>query len=298
MTITVIVPVHNAKPFLDECVNSVLCQKADTEIILVEDGSTDGSAELCRHYAEKYPQIISLENRGKGVSEARNTGIEAATGDFITFLDADDSLAPDALATMADAMKSDGSDIVVAQFKPGLNDGHIERCNPLEAAERTLYQRPGYHESAWGKLYRRELFAPDVRFVPDRRYEDLEFFIRPYLKAQRITILYKQIYNYRINPASFLNNWTPDRTDALWAVDKLYDAVPTELKKAALSRRFSAYYNIFKLAVQHGDKALADSTWREIAKMRSSIRKDLKSRPRNRIAALLPLPLATIISKL
>ena len=93
MTFSVVIPVYNVKDYLEKCIDSVLAQTSDdTEIILVDDGSTDGeSGQICDRYAEKHPdQIRVIHQNNRGVSSARNSGIRAATGEFIVFIDGDD----------------------------------------------------------------------------------------------------------------------------------------------------------------------------------------------------------------
>lgn len=103
--ISVIVPVYNTKRYLCRCVDGLLCQSySDIEILLVENGSTDGCRELCDQYANKYPQIEAYHVANKGVSYARNIGMKNAKGDFLAFCDSDDYMPPYALKHMVEAL--------------------------------------------------------------------------------------------------------------------------------------------------------------------------------------------------
>ena len=101
--ISVIIPVYNAEPYLNRCIDSVLASAySDFEIILVNDGSTDCSPEICRAYAENDIRVVFLSQENRGVSSARNLGLEAARGEWIVFLDSDDFITDDYLSLTAD----------------------------------------------------------------------------------------------------------------------------------------------------------------------------------------------------
>ena len=100
-TISVIIPVYNAEKYLGKCIDSVLAQSGcSAEIVLINDGSKDRSLDICREYASRHECIRLIDQPNGGVSAARNAGIEGATGEWITFLDADDWLTSDAFATL------------------------------------------------------------------------------------------------------------------------------------------------------------------------------------------------------
>ena len=105
MKLSIVVPVYNAQEVLAHTIDSLLSQNwTDIELILVNDGSTDRSGEICRNYAEKEPRIRLVEQENAGVSAARNAGIRAASGDYITFVDADDAVLPEMYTEMLGAM--------------------------------------------------------------------------------------------------------------------------------------------------------------------------------------------------
>lgn len=289
--ISVIVPVHNAERTLDACVASVALQgDCVRELILVNDASTDGSAALIAGYAARYPRlrVISLKSAGRGVSEARNTGIYAATGEYIAFLDDDDEYMPGAFSALLGLFERFGdADIAVGQFKEGEYAGADTALDPHEAIEATLYQMPGFHESAWGKLYRRSLFDGDTLFVSGRRYEDLEQCPRIYARARKVAFTPQRVYRYKPREGSFLNTWSEARADALWAVDTIAGRFGGECPGAARSRRFSAYFNLFNLATANSNDEIVRRCWTELKKMRAEVLRDGRCRMKNRIAAAL-----------
>ena len=111
--ISIVIPIYNAEPYLDKCLNTIMLQNTSNwECIMVNDGSTDNSAEICNSWIAKDSRFKLINQLKKGVSAARNIGIENAKGDWITFVDADDWLEPNYLAAMADI--TTGTDLVVS----------------------------------------------------------------------------------------------------------------------------------------------------------------------------------------
>ena len=124
--ITVIIPVYNREKYLDKCINSVLDQaNVNTEIILVDDGSTDRSPEICDNYAKKYDNIVVIHSDNHGVSHARNLALDKTTGDYLTFLDSDDRLAPGALSVLLSNIEKNATDYVVGGFKQFTEEGEL-----------------------------------------------------------------------------------------------------------------------------------------------------------------------------
>lgn len=297
--ISVIIPVYNAVEYLPQCVESILRQVlTDIEIILVEDGSIDGSASLCRDYALRYPEKIKhIANAGSGVSEARNTGIANATGEYIVFADADDCYLPGAFEYLLEIMnRTDDCDIVVGQYTrneksigtQSVSD-NVRVLTANDAIVDTLYQRIGCHPSAWAKLYHRSIFDGGNNFIAGRRYEDLEASVRFYLKARKIAFFYGNVYYYRPNSHSFINTWSRSRADALWATDTIENFVASNCPCALLAakaRRFSAYYNIFNHASAQGEIELVNKCWEYIKTHRCDMLVDSNVRLKNRIGAL------------
>ena len=120
--ISIVIPVYNVHQFLDDCINSVLGQTyKDFELILVNDGSTDRSLEICRKYADADSRVVVIDKPNGGVGSTRNVGIDASRGQWITFIDSDDRVAWDYLESMAGAI-SDNTDFVQSGIKFFDND--------------------------------------------------------------------------------------------------------------------------------------------------------------------------------
>lgn len=303
--ISVIVPVHNTAAYLQECIDSVLAQKGVAlELILIDDGSTDGSTGICRLAAERSPGMVRyIREGGAGVSHARNRGIAEARGEYIAFVDSDDMLLPGALESLQRLLLANDGDIAVGQFTQDMRGashrGPTAIYDAEEAVIRTLYRNRAFHESAWAKLYRRDIFAHGNLFAEGRRYEDLEACPRFYSRARRIAVTDSTVYFYRPNPSSFINNWSEGRLDALWATERIQSFVEHRFPKAVAasrSRRFSSLFNIFNLCVATMKKrpgcdralleATADRCWHEIVTLRGAVIRDGNVMLKNRLAAL------------
>lgn len=197
--ISVIIPVYKVERYLDACVASVAGQTfADLEILLVDDGSPDACPALCDAWAQRDPRIRVIHRQNGGLSAARNTGIEAAAGRFLAFVDADDLLEPDALRRAYEAQAVTGADLVIFNLRyvdetntplptPDFSQFRDEVLTPDEVWQRyfSLAEQRIYYVVAWNKLYRAELFRT-LRFRPGKRYEDQ--FLLPGLLAQCRTV--------------------------------------------------------------------------------------------------------------
>lgn len=206
--ISVIIPVYQVERYLDTCVASVAGQTfSDLEILLVDDGSPDGCPALCDAWAQKDPRVRVIHRENGGLSAARNTGIEAATGDFLAFVDADDLLEPDTLRRAYQAQRQHNADLVIFNLvyvddrnkvlpAPDFTGFRDEVLDADEVWQRyfALAEQKIYYVVAWNKLYRRELFAT-LRYAEGKRYEDQ--FLLPGLLAQCRTIVCLGYPGYR-----------------------------------------------------------------------------------------------------
>lgn len=220
--ISIIVPVYNCENFLPICLESINKQTyPNFEIILINDGSTDGSGELCDKYAKQNNKINVVHQKNRGPAAARNTGIEKAQGEFIFFIDSDDYLEPDALQTLIEKFRQKHADLTIGDFR---KISHItsESGHAVFFKEDTwlgsneiikyveLYAQTPYvyilFVHCWNKLYRTQIIRRNaIRFNTElHNFEDVAFNFT-YLKyAQSIFFVRKILYNYLIQskPAS------------------------------------------------------------------------------------------------
>lgn len=209
-TISVIIPVYKVERYLDACVASVAAQTfADLEILLVDDGSPDNCPALCDAWAQKDARVRVIHQKNGGLSAARNAGIEAATGQFLAFVDADDLLEPDTLRRAYEAQRQYSADLVIFNLCFADEDG-----TPLAEPDFTIFRDElltsvqfwdryyatigpcrNYYEISCNKLYKKELFRT-LRYRLNKRFEDA--FLLPDLieRCQTIACLSYQGYIY------------------------------------------------------------------------------------------------------
>lgn len=212
MKLSVIIPVYRADATLKRCVESVLSQGCESmEVILVDDGSPDDCPRQCDDWAQRDARIRTIHKANGGLSDARNAGLEIATGDYLTFVDADDYLAPNTYQQlMKQLCESPETDLLEypAYIRYGASDQHrlTFRRQTFSDATKYWYATQAYeHCYACNKLYRASLFD-DIRFPVGRVFEDT--FTLPQLikKARRISTTNTGLYYYLPNPKGITMN--------------------------------------------------------------------------------------------
>ncbi|WP_064976215.1 glycosyltransferase family 2 protein [Alistipes provencensis] len=203
--ISVIIPVYNCAKWLSTCIESILNQdESDFELILVNDGSKDGSGDICRNYADQNPCIVYVEQPNKGVAAARNNGLSKACGRFITFADSDDWLEPNAFSTCLDTISRTDADMVKFGY-------HIERSGE-KAKTCTIDKimvfnginglleytdKVEYHAFVWNMFSKREVtcglsFNEEINWL-----EDQIFGYKCFMACRRIVYIPDTLYHYR-----------------------------------------------------------------------------------------------------
>mgnify|MGYP000049036903 CR=1 FL=1 len=190
--ISIITPVYQAEKFLKKCVDSILSQSfTDWELLLVDDGSTDKSSEICRTYAEQDARIRYHQKENGGVSSARNAGVALAEGRYITFVDSDDFAAEDLLETLyrlaekydAEMSICRGYDLYEGRPVPDLKQEGIESVTDSEEGLRQVMKARVFGVMPWGKLYRREIFEGVV--YPEKTIAEDAYVIVPLMEHCR-----------------------------------------------------------------------------------------------------------------
>lgn len=228
---TVVVPVYNVEEYLEKCVESILAQtEEDFELLLVDDGSTDGSGSLCDRISQRDSRIQVIHQENQGLGGARNTGIKAASGDWILLVDSDDWIQPDTLEKTLEAGLREEADLVMFGFRSVDEQGNTLQTF-LEDAPKdrgiTLTERPDLllmAPSACCRLYRRELLTrTGILFPPRVWYEDMRTTPKLLAQARQVVFLDYVGYNYLSRTGSITKNQNADRNrEILWAFDDLF----------------------------------------------------------------------------
>ena len=203
--ISVIVPVYKVEQYLERCVRSVLAQTyKNTEIILVDDGSPDGCPAMCDIYAKEYENVCVIHQENKGLSGARNAGINVAKGEYLAFVDSDDIWSPYFLESLYQALKEYNADISQCRWEYMHGDALKEPYNPQAKCEcftsremlANLYIQTGaYYVVAWNKLYKKELFE-NIRYPEGRIHEDEATTYKLFDRAEKCVFVDNALYGY------------------------------------------------------------------------------------------------------
>lgn len=299
---SVIVPVYNVKSYLPRCLESIVAQDySPLEVILVDDGSDDGSNELCDEWAAQDSRIKVIHKSNEGPGRARNAGLDAAQGQYVSFIDSDDYVHPQFISRLHRYAVEQDAEVVLCRWVefegdapaklPTMNgSARLTEMTGMEALRRIFYQDEITH-SPWGRLYRRDLFA-EHRFSEKYVYEDLEL-IYPLLKqVHKVVETDEQLYGYMVRPTSLMRTFNAHRTVVLDITEELERKVAVDapdLLGAVRSRRLSANFNMLKL-MPRNDAAFAplfDRCWAAVKQLRCGCLKDSHVRVKNKLGILL-----------
>lgn len=306
--ISVIVPVYNVSAYLDRCMQSLVGQTyRNLEIILVDDGSTDNSGQLCDLWAEKDSRIRVIHRKNNGLSQARNTGLDAATGEYITFVDSDDILSPHLCQVLYDSIR-ECAEIAICDAEHVFPEKPYEfsvsqttQVLTAEMAIRQLWYQQNFLPSAWGKLYRRELFE-GKQFTVGRIFEDIDIMHELFAAADIIVYNRSRLYGYVHREGSITTKaFCPRDLDILLVADKIlaFTEDKPNLRSAAEAYAVTAALRVYlnapaadefaqgvalskKLLDWYGRKVMADPNIR--SKNRWALRLYFYCRPLMRIA--------------
>lgn len=250
--ISVVVPVYKVENYLNKCVDSIINQThKNLEIILVDDGSPDNCGNICDEYAKKDKRIKVIHKENGGLSDARNAGIEIATGKYITFIDSDDYVDNNYAELLYKTIIKDCTDIVISSNKVVYETGTIlEKATneesvlePKVVLERILYD-DGIDLSAWAKLYKTDFFK-EIKYPKGRLFEDAATTYKLISKSKKISINSKSTYNYIIRNNSITNeDFSPSKFDLIISTEEMCNFINEkypDLKNASDRRLMYAY---------------------------------------------------------
>lgn len=216
--LSVIVAIYNTEKELPQCIESIINQSyKNMEIILVDDGSTDGSSRICDEYAEKYENIIVIHKENKGGADVRNVGVNYSNGKYLGFVDGDDWIDDTMFYEMVALIEKYEGDIIVCGYNSVdeegrvtsfCNDEQINFLNQKQAIEQILEDK-WIQNFAWNKVYRRQLW--DDSIIQKNLLGDFISTGVTFLKANKIIVYNKPLYNYRQRKGSAMHPLTKEK---------------------------------------------------------------------------------------
>ena len=262
--VSIIVPVYNVKSYVGECVES-LCRQTYTnlEILLVDDGSTDGSGEVCDEYAGRDERIRVIHQANRGLSGARNMGLDDARGEYIAFVDSDDLVSTNYVETLYELLMKYEADIAACAYVKGTTeqltdirekvlslDNVREICMPSVKLLKQWHGKYKQQETvAWNKLYCREVWngRKKIRFPESRNHEDVLISHLVVQGAKTIVLTTEILYFYRIRKGSITLQTEYDR-EKVW---QNLRAQRERMEFFRAHRYWRAYFNLLKGYVLH-----------------------------------------------
>ena len=298
--VSIVVPVYKVEKYLSRCVDSLINQTyQNIEIILVDDGSPDKCGEICEKYAEIDNRIKVIHKENGGLSDARNAGIDIATGKYITFVDSDDYVSKNMIVNLMRGIKEGNTEISCIRFIMCPDSG-VDRLSETKNAtfdtyikedflEKMLYQEE-IDNSAWGKLYNRDLFE-GVRYPKGKLYEDLATTYKLLHKTDRVAVSHSDDYYYVQQENSIMHmNFNPSKMDAIENMSEWYGFIEKNYPKqlpAARSKFISVAFNIWKQIPFVKEYKLAkERCWAIICEYRKSVIADSRARKMIRLGAM------------
>ena len=284
--ISVIIPVYNVAPYLEKCVKSVINQSyGDLEIILVDDGSNDGSGKICDELKKTDSRIIVIHQENQGRSVARNRGLDRATGEWIAFLDSDDWLEMEAYEVLLSIAKNYNADITSCLSRVVYNgesniesneSGDVYEYNDLMSIISELRKKERLRVEIWTKLWKRELIG-DIRFVPEQISEEIHFDRLVFLKAGRIVHIDKTLHNYLVGREGSTNSsFKIERFCVFTEYDQfIHDLESREFNEAALMVCSMAARYLLNMYIEAVDKKQSSDVKKRIIVLFKSYYKQL-----------------------
>lgn len=298
--ISVLVPAYNAEAFLEQCLESIVAQTyRHLEIIVVDDGSTDSSGAISDRWAERDDRIRVIHQPNGGHSAARNTALDAMTGELVMMVDSDDVIHPEFTATLLGLMQEHDADIAVTGYtaffgsEPDFSRrrGGNPRLYDQQQAMLAVFYQHGLTHSPWGRLFKATLFD-GIRFPLGIIYEDLAIIYPLLRKCHRVVAIDDVLYGYRQHVSNSMRVFSPKRAAVLEVCENLERQMQREdpqYVEAVRSRLLSAYFNILLLG--HQDKSanhrqLEDRCWNGIKRLRYKCLLDPNVRAKNKLGIM------------
>lgn len=296
--ISIIVPVYNIQKYVPRCINSIISQTYNNiEIIIVNDGSKDNSSRICRDYAKTDSRIVLIEKENGGLSSARNAGMAVMKGEFISFIDGDDFVAPNFIEVLCFFAQQYSAEIVQCQIIQGredefplevlIKDIAVERYSGKEYL-RNLYNIRGM-ECVANKLFHKNIFRT-ILFPLNRINEDVAVTYKLIYKSEKIVYVKAPLYYYFLSPNSIMRGtFHINKLSGLLSFEERMNFL-IEKEEVALHNRSLQQYEAVLLKFYYN--------MRKYYPKEQSIQKDLKKKLRTTYKAMLPTSEIKLIVKL
>jgi len=268
MKVSVIVPVYNASDYLEECLNSIISQTyKDLEIILIDDGSTDDSGTICDRYKEQDGRIVVIHQDNKGVSNARNRGLEIASGQLITFVDSDDTIDPNMIITLYNDLTDNQASVVISSYstlkdeylKPVGNSGTIFVFSKDEAII-NLISGKYFIGGLCTKLYKSDIIKTCRMDENLKINEDVLMNYHVFENSEKILFHDTCLYHYRANFYGATNSVDQirGRADEFYVAKSIYESSKGKAYYEAAEKRYYVsmlnYYQSYIMSARKKDK--------------------------------------------
>lgn len=283
--ISVIVPVYNVEDYLEECLESIVNQTyQNLEIILVNDGSTDKSPQICQNYANKDKRVLVYQKQNGGLSDARNYGLERARGAYISFVDSDDLVSRDFLEKLYRALVLEDADMSFCEIMEFRNEPKFQREFPkaINTYNRKelldYYFSGGLRPVAWNKLYARNLIE-EVRYPKGKTSEDVYVILEILCRCNKCVGIFDTCYFYRQRENSILHARATGISNMIEAHKRNYDFASEyipEYKEDAYQMYLMSHLDAWNKFVRSGGEDEEAETYRRFLK--SHLKEILKSK--------------------
>ena len=300
--VSIIVPVFNVENYMKKCLDSVINQTyKNIEILLIDDGSKDSSGKICDEYSKKDKRIKIFHKENGGLSSARNYGIEKATGEYLTFIDSDDTLEVDYIEYLYNLITKYDTDLSICPYTVIINETKKydfgkkykeEVLNTEQALTRMLCEE-GFTVSACAKLYKKELFD-DIRYPLNKLCEDNGTTYKTIMKCNKIAYGNESKYNYFKRPNSIMTSkFNIKRMDLIELTDimcndieKKYPSIINACDKRRIHSRFSILRQMINCDLNKEEKEKQKEIIKYLKKNKRKVFKNKEFNKRDKAAIL------------
>lgn len=252
--VTIIVPVYNVEKYLNKCIESIANQSyKEIEIILVDDGATDNSGNICDEWKKKDSRITVIHKKNGGLSSARNAGLDKANGKYVCFIDSDDWVEPDFIEVLFKSIERHNADISQCGFveeiegaesAPYRSDSYLVITG--KDAIKNLYNRKTYLSTVvmWNKLFKKKIFQ-DLRFDEGIVHEDEALIHEVLYNADKVVINESKLHHYLTRPNSIMNStFSLKRLDSIYAYEKRISYLQDKKEHELVEMTMRMYFRV------------------------------------------------------